>query len=125
MQMRIDEGFGHKIAAGIDLPNSPPIKIFGDRHDAAPLDADLSKPIATAEPGAADGNVERLIHGSILIEGAVESFLLLKPTYYFTRDGSLRGIARFHSLSHRYALGILRPASSRAPGRDSTMDPIN
>ncbi len=73
MQVRIDEGFGHQIAAGVDLRRSAAIEIFTDSNDAAVLDADLGKPIAAAEPGTADGDVERLIHCSILVQGAAKA----------------------------------------------------
>ena len=101
----------------------PPIKIFTDRHDAALLDADLGEPIAAAEPGAANGNVERLIHGLILIEGAAESFLLSKTDVLSPR----REFAWYCALSQSVAslcFKHLRPAPPRAR-QEPTMGLIN
>jgi len=77
--MRIDEGFGHEIAASVDLCRRAAIEIFTDGNNAAVLDANLSALIAAAEPGAADGDIERLIHGSISIED--RNHLAARPTY--------------------------------------------
>ena len=69
MQVRIDEGLGHKIAAGIDLRRRPAIEMVADGDDAAVPDGDFCELLAAAKPGAADGDIERLIHASILVQG--------------------------------------------------------
>ena len=80
MQVRIDEKFGHKIAARIDLRFSPAVEIFTDGNDAAVLDADFGEPIAApAQPSAADGDIKRLIHGSISGQGCGGARLSAKP----------------------------------------------
>ena len=65
--MRIDEGFGDKVAAGIDLRCGVAVDTIGDRRDAAIADADISQTIAAAaKSAAANDQIERLCHGVLL-----------------------------------------------------------
>jgi hypothetical protein len=64
--MRIDETFGHQLAAGIDFGGAKAIEMRRNRGDAAVCDADVGvlPGGGAAQAGTADRDIEHLSHDS-------------------------------------------------------------
>jgi len=73
MQMRIDEAFGHQMAAGVDFGCARAVETRRNRGDAAVPDADVGVPQGdgAAQAGTADRNIEHLSHDLVGLQQVI------------------------------------------------------